>query len=122
MTLETVLNRVKILRPHSYPEGELRAWLHELEQMLYEEIIRPRCPEAQPPQALTQETPGEHVLTAPDPYGELYIFYLMAQIDLHRAEAERYSLDAALFHAAYYQYAHAYARRHLPRGKVKVTL
>lgn len=115
MTLGEVLSRFSALKPHDYPERELRAWLWELEQMIYREVQRPRMPEGQtPPEPITMETPESRVLLAEDPYGQIYLLYLATQVDLHQSEPDRYAFDAALFNAAYLQYAHAYAREHLP--------
>lgn len=56
-------------------------------------------------------------LLAPFPFDEaLYTAYLFTHIDLNNAEIGKYDQSAALFEAAWRQFADAYNTSHMPRG------
>ena len=95
-------------------EAKLR-WLSDVESMLYQEIIcthegfyerknwRPFCADD-----------GERELLAQDPYGELYVFYLMMRSHLLLQDMNQYNNAAALFASSYTSFADWYNRTHMP--------
>ena len=50
----------------------------------------------------------------PEPYADVYIKYLFAQIDFVNAEFARYNNSAAMYNTALSAYANFYRRTHLP--------
>ena len=95
-------------------EAKLR-WLSDIESTLYREVV---CTHAgassvmEPPPFGPDD--GERVLLAPDPYGELYIFYLMMRAHLLLQDMGQYNNAAVLFSTAYASFADWYNRQHMP--------
>ena len=58
--------------------------------------------------------PRERELSAPPPYDELYLRYLLMRIALEQGEFVRYNNAARLFDAYYRAYAAWYCRTHMP--------
>lgn len=102
-------------------EAKLR-WLSDIEHMLYEEIISThegaRDQEEWKPISADD---GERELLARDPYGELYVFYLMMRLHLLLQDMNQYNNAAALFAAAYTSFADWYNRTHMPLSAGDIT-
>lgn len=61
-------------------------------------------------------TPRETVLLAKEPYDELYLHYLEAQIYKYRREYDAYNNAIEDFHAVYEAFGNAWHRTHMPLG------
>ena len=62
-----------------------------------------------------QSTPRDTVLLVPEPYTNVYIYWLLSQIDLGNAEINKYNNDSAMFKAAWNEYSDHYTAEHMPR-------
>ena len=102
------------MRPNTFAYGEKVAWLRELEARIREEIVRTH--EGAEAFLAGRAQEGEDALLAPSPHESLYLFYLLARIDLMNGETARYNESAALFNAQYDAFSAAYNRAHRPRG------
>ena len=60
---------------------------------------------------------GSTVLLVPEPYCELYIAYLCAEIDRTIGEINRYNNEMSIFENLYRNYAAFYNRTHTPKGQ-----
>ena len=60
---------------------------------------------------------GETELLVPEPYCELYISYLCAQIDKSVGELNRYNNEISVFENTYSRYSAFYNRTHNPKNK-----
>ena len=58
-------------------------------------------------------------LLVEEPYDELYVYYLMAQIDLAYDETDKYNKHMMLFNSAFQTFAKHYRRNHKPKGVKK---
>lgn len=61
------------------------------------------------------EVDMDRVLIAPEPYSNLYVKYLAAQVDYYNGEIPRYKNSMARFNEALDMYAAWYNRNHMPR-------
>ena len=59
------------------------------------------------------------VLLAPEPYSQLYVYYLCAQIDMQNQEFDLYRNNAALYNKAYSDYASYCNRKIMPASEAK---
>lgn len=75
-----------------------------------------------PPERYTAATPSDTVLIVPDPYSELYLHYLAAQIDYSNAEITRHANSVAMFEAALSQFANMFNRTHMPAQRAYVRI
>ena len=114
MTISAAIAACDRMRPNTFAYGEKEAWLRELEARIREEIVRTH--EGAEAFLAGRAQEGEDALLAPSPHESLYLFYLLARIDLMNGETARYNESAALFNAQYDAFSAAYNRVHRPRG------
>ena len=114
MTISAAIAACDRMRPNTFAYGEKEAWLRELEERIREEIVRTH--EGAEAFLAGRAQEGEDALLAPSPHESLYLFYLLARIDLMNGETARYNESAALFNAQYDAFSAAYNRAHRPRG------
>ena len=114
MTISAAIAACDRMRPNTFAYGEKEAWLRELEARIREEIVRTH--EGAEAFLAGRAQEGEDALLAPSPHESLYLFYLLARIDLMNGETARYNESAALFNAQYDAFSGAYNRAHRPRG------
>ena len=114
MTISAAIAACDRMRPNTFAYGEKEAWLRELEARIREEIVRTH--EGAEAFLAGRAQEGEDALLAPSPHESLYLFYLLARIDLMNGETARYNESAALFNAQYDAFSAAYNRAHRPRG------
>lgn len=60
-------------------------------------------------------------LLVPEPFAEIYIFYMLCQAYLSRSEFAFYENAASLYNNAYYYFATYYNRTHLPKQDNSIT-
>ena len=114
MTISAAIAACDRMRPNTFAYGEKEAWLRELEARIREEIVRTH--EGAEAFLAGRAQEGEDALLASSPHESLYLFYLLARIDLMNGETARYNESAALFNAQYDAFSAAYNRAHLPKG------
>ena len=114
MTISAAIAACDRMRPNAFAYGEKEAWLRELEARIREEIVRTH--EGAEAFLAGRAQEGEDALLASSPHESLYLFYLLARIDLMNGETARYNESAALFNAQYDAFSAAYNRAHRPRG------
>lgn len=127
MTIGKVIERLAKLKPHAYTHGEVIEWLSAVEGRIYAEIIRTHENpgeitftgyEDYTQDGYTGETSADTELIAPHPYDELYLYYLMAQADLHNLEYDKYNSTAEQFNAAYKAFSDFWNREFMPVQRV----
>lgn len=116
MTIGQAIGRVDRLKYNVYSRQEKQQWLAQLEWNLKKQILDTH--EAGLPfLPLGEETPQETCLLAPEPFDEMYITWLEAQIDLHNGELEQYNASIRLFNHAYSAFESWYNRSFPPKGQ-----
>ena len=134
MTITELFSSVQALKPHSYTSAELLVWLNRIETRVYDELIKthiqqdgtmihegvPSTPIALLPFAgFTAQTDTDTTLVVPLPFDDLYLYYLMIQIDHHNQEYDKGNNSTLLFNAAYQDFANFMNRTFLPRQITK---
>jgi len=112
MTIQDVLARVAELKPSQYTEEQLVRWISVLELIAYEEVVQWHAVDAERPSAYDPEEDMDTELRIPDPYSEVYIHWLIAQIDYHNGDMARYQNSMIAYNSAYSTYADWYNRQH----------
>ena len=115
MTLGQALETTDELKANHYSEEVKIRWVNDLESLLYYELIywHEDAPAEAPEPYTAQDM--ERELMVPDPYSDVYLKYLYAQIDFHNAEFSRYNNSAMLYNTALTTYADWYNRNHAPK-------
>ncbi|MBR3105870.1 MAG: hypothetical protein IKH30_01650 [Clostridia bacterium] len=121
ITLEQALHTVDELTPNQIERARKIDWLNRLDGRIYREIYctherrnAEEVPDVCP--RYTQATHPDTVLLAPEPYGEIYRFYLEMQIHLANQDYDRYNNSAALYAEKYGEFARMWHRTHKPLG------
>ena len=115
MKIKQAIDRADKQTPNGYTLEQKIAWLNTLDHMIYNEIILAHEGYADVTFNGYDETDIETELLAPEPYCQLYVYWLNAKIDEQNDEANRYANDSAQYNALYTEYARWYTRTHMPR-------
>lgn len=123
MTIREAIDRVDVMRPNTVADTEKYLWLAQLDGALRRQVHN------QHERTSEEEGAGadiaqkdDTVLLAKEPYSGMYLYWLMAQIDLALGELTRYNNDMMLYNMALTEYAVDYKRTHLPVGRGQFQL
>ena len=103
MTIQGALDLANQMKPNMMPKKAKIAFLTEIDQLIYEEILMKHehtAAEEVKPEYDT-ETDPETELLVPRPYDMLYVYWIMSKIDMLNQEVDKYNNDRALFENAY---------------------
>jgi hypothetical protein len=89
---EEIITTLDYLYPNTYEYMDKVTWIDTLERRIEEEIIKTHEPEV---------SKEDEQLWAYEPYTDLYIYYMEAQIDKNNNEFDKYNNHMALFNNAY---------------------
>lgn len=116
MTIRECIERADRLQPNPWTEEEKGGWVLELEGRLVREFY-PGYRE-EPPEDGPERWPedGDKPLRGSGPWEAMYGWYLMAMMDLHNDEWDRYNAHMELFNRDMGEYRKQYHRTHTPVG------
>lgn len=115
MTVNEAITRADAMKQSNAATQEMKLqWLTRLDQTIVQDVLqRHEQDEAAPAVEYTDENTAAELI-APPPHDIIYIYWLMAQIDLAAQELKKYNADIALFQDAYLTYQGWYRRTHRP--------
>lgn len=123
MTIKEAIDGVNRLVPNQYDDSQKLAWLSELDRRIMREVIEThRHSEDIYFFGYDEDTDTEsETLLVPTPHDDIYIPWLMAQIELYNQEYSRYNNAASVFNEKYSAYVNDYHASHLPitHGKIR---
>ena len=121
MTIQEALDQLDEMKPNMMSRRLKLKYLTEIEQLIWAEIImkheHPAEIEVQP--VYSEETDPGSVLMIPDPYSEVYVYWLMTKVDIQNQEDSRYAVDRAHFENSYDTMSDWYTREHMPISRVR---
>ena len=111
MTVQTILNEADYLRVNAYTREQKLKWLRRVEEAVTEKIMSSRegAPGYEP---LPEDAEDSRELLLPDAFAEVYLYYLLTQMDLYNGELARYNNSAALYNKAFADFADYWSRTH----------
>lgn len=116
MTISEAIARTDALKPNDYTQNEKIQWLSRADWQIKNEIIDTHeGAEDVTFNGYTGTTPTDTELLAGEPYDELYIAWLMAQIDYFNSEYAKYNQNITKFNDTYYAFSKDYNRTHMPK-------
>ena len=118
MTIIEAINQIDSLKHNTYTQSDTVAWLSRLDSMVKKHIIDTH--EGADEVAFTgydDSTDLQTELLVLEPYDEVYLRWMEAQIDYHNGEYERYNNAIDMFNTAFEGYKNYYNRTHMPKGK-----
>lgn len=115
MKLIEAISRIDKLKHNPYSKEEKLRWLSTLDGLVKTLILDTHAGnKATPFHPYNTATPDDTLLLVPEPYDELYLWWLAAQIDYHNGEMTAYNNSIALFNTGYSVFAEAYTRKYSP--------
>lgn len=120
MTIRQAIDKADALRPNGIDRPTKVLWLRMLDGQLRREVVALHEGEAEGGADLAQNE--EQPLLAAQPDSMLYLYWLMAQIDLAEGEVVRYTNSMQLYNTALAGFAAWYKACHkpLPRGQFRL--
>ncbi len=106
MTVSEIISRADSIRPNAIPAEIKRGFLSDAGGEV-RVLIGQEDPASIKP--LT-EADGGKVLTVPNPFDKLYVYYLCAMYAWHAGDSEMYANDRVVFEKAWSDYAKWYQR------------
>ena len=118
MKLQEAIAQIDNLKPNSYSDIEKIRWISTLDGIVKKEIIDTHeDDEGIVFNGYDEETSLDTKLLVPDPYSEVYLRYLEAQIDFANGEYGKYNNSMSMYNTAYSNFERYYNRTHMPKGK-----
>lgn len=119
ITIQEAIDKVDLLKPNAFPPEQKKAWLNELDKKVWHEIYLTH--EGLPPigcfSGYDQDTDPGTKLLVPEPYTDVYLHWLSAQMDLANMESAKYAQNRQLFNGAYQDFGDFWRRTHMPKMK-----
>lgn len=117
MKIAEAIDLIDALRPNQYSDEDKVRWLSVLDGKAYIEVILTHegADEVSYEAYTTEDMDKELLIPAPHDH-EIYVNWLMAQIDQANAEIGKYNQSITLYNAAFLQWQQYYNRRHMPLG------
>ena len=110
MKLGEAITEVNLLKANAYTEEQMTRWTTELENYVIESVFNRAEGNDYKPVVYDYDLDLEKELMIPDPYSEIYIYYVCSKIDYWDREMDSYNNSIAMYNAAYQNFA-AYMRR-----------
>lgn len=115
MTISEAITQLQAVKENQYDDETLVRWISDLEGILYEDVVKNHEGGADIPHGrYSVDTDMDTVLMVPEPYSDIYIKYLMAQVDYHNAEMQRYTNSMIMYNVALDAFAGWYNRNNMP--------
>lgn len=115
MKVKDAIEKTNQLKANVYSEENMSEWLSELENYAIESIFNRAEENSFSPVKYSYEDDEEKELMIPDPYSEIYIYYLAAKIDYWNKELDSYNNNMSMYNASYSSFAAKYRREHMPK-------
>lgn len=133
MTLIQAVNEADNLKPNMYGLPEKIKWLSRLDQRIFEEVLLTHELSDEEKEPFMVEIDGKRIfsfcaynendqdkeLIVKEPYDEIYVHWLCAQIDLYNREFTGFNASNAIFESTYLAFRDAFNRTHMPKGRRK---
>lgn len=116
MTIMEAIGRLDALRHNTFRQEEKIQWLSQADTLVHRHVISTHeggC-DFQPYDA---QTPLEQTLLVPEPYDELYLHYLEAQMAYYQEETDGYNRAMSMYQTLLTAFVNDYNRTHMPLGQ-----
>ena len=121
-TIGGEIERLNRLRPNAYEDEDKVGWLSALEGKIQAELLAGReGAGGEGFQGYDHTTPHDRALLIQGPYADIYLKWLMAQVDFHNLESDRYNAGMAAFNYAWVDLANWVNRTYRPRRGARLS-
>ena len=117
MTLAELIAYIDQIRPNAFDKEVETGWVNEIEHKVFDQVINKAVGnEISDPTPYFYDLNAETTLLVEDAHKDVYVTYLLAQMDYANMELDRFNADSAMHQAAWQEYAAEYRRNHLPKS------
>ena len=117
MKILEAITKIDALKPNTYTQTEKIKWLSTLDGIVKKEIIDTHeGVEGIVFNGYDDNTNLNTELLVSDPYSDVYLRYLEAQIDYANGEYGKYNNSMSMYNTAYSSFERFYNRTHMPKG------
>ena len=118
MKINEAISRIDDLKPNTYSQSDKITWLSHVDATVKSLIIDTHeGADDVTFSGYDDSTDLNTELLVPEPFDELYLRWLEAQIDYYNGEYGKYNNAIVMYNAAYEAYRNEYNRTHMPLGK-----
>lgn len=118
MKIIEAITQVDNLKHNTYSQADKIVWLSRLDAMVKRLVIDTHeGSEDVYFGGYDEDTDLETILLVPEPYDEVYLRWLEAQIDYANGEYEKYNNSAEAYNIRWKEFQNYYNRTHMPKGK-----
>lgn len=116
MTIQAALDHIDERKPNMYTVQQKVAWISELDGRVFREVFLAHegMPKGVTFEGYDQETQMDTTLLVPEPYTDVYLHYMSAQMDISNRETNEYAKDMLLFNSAWESFCGYWTRTHMP--------
>lgn len=118
MNVGKLMETVTVLIGQQYDLEMLIGWLNEIEGQAIDQVVN-RSDGRDLQFIPYTEDDTDRELVIPDRFQDVYINYIRAKVDFANQETDRYNNDAAMFDAAWKEYAAWHIRNNIPKPALK---
>ena len=117
MTITGAITHIDAVKPNAYSQDEKVRWLSTLDGVIKAEIIDTHeGGEDIVFDGYDTNTNTSTEMLVPNPYDDIYVRWLEAQVDYANGEYGKYNNSITMYNSAYAEYAGYYNRKHMPKG------
>ena len=109
-----ILSEVDELKPNTYEDAQKIKWISTVEASLYRDVYETHEHEEEIKFNGYSEDDMNTELWLPDSYADIYTYYVMALIDFHNGEIDRYNNSMIMYMTALNDFKAWYNRTHTP--------
>lgn len=119
MTVSEAISKANVIKPNEYDADEKIKWLETLDDRIKREVLDTHeLPEEVYFYGYKYETMGTDELLIPFPaFGDIYVYWLMAQIDFANMDTARYNNSMIMFNQLYSEFCAYINANFMPKGK-----
>lgn len=118
MTINEVLDEVdRIAKNNSIDRNQKITWLDRLDRSIFNDLLQYKKDNVETFDGYTSETDEDTELLVVNPYDELYVYYILAQINLIQQEIDFYNNNYAVYEDKYRNYRDFINRTYRTKGR-----
>lgn len=118
MTINEVLDEVdRIAKNNSIDRNQKIKWLDRLDRSIFNDLLQYKKDNIETFDGYDVDDDEDTVLLAVAPYDELYVYYVLAQINLIQQEIDFYNNNYAMYEDKYRNYRDFINRTYRTKGR-----
>lgn len=122
MTVNEIIKKAEAKQVLNIAVDSIIDYINEIDEMIFEDIISTHeMPEGERPAEYIRHTGINDSVTAPKRFCDMYVYYILSQVDIVNSDTKRYENDTALYQQCLNEYSAYYNRTHMPIERNKIS-